>query len=208
MEVQVCSIVCRYATTDADGNFEQGGLEGALFKVDAMGATWSQPGYGNALYGVELATSENFAIPAPLVVPPVNGPEAVPETAGTETYTLGNVSVTFAANEMSYPFGAVDRDTGELSLFAGAIEGAAIPPLWSITPSIAVTLLPWATQPGGPMDIEVTGVSVADGSYSVYSLAEYGEIEGPLGTGTVSGGTASVSGIQPSVWTWIFFVPN
>ena len=207
MEVQVCSTLCRYARTDANGNFDQGGLEGAPFKIDAVGATYGTPGYGNALYGVDLTTSQAFSIPAPMVVPPVEGPVLVPETAGSDTYTMGRVSLTFAASTLDLPFGVTDENDN-IPLYAGALEGDVIPDLWSVDPAFVVTMLPWGVEPTEGMDIEVTGLSVADGTYDVYALEEYGGVEGLLGTATVSGGTATATGIQVSYWTWILFVPQ
>ncbi len=207
MEVQVCSIQCRYAITDASGNFSQGLLESARFKVDAIGAVYSSPGFGNALVGVDLGVSENFVISAPLVVPPVSGPVSVSETAGRATYDVGAVSLTFAATDLAFTFGVVDNDTGLFDLYAGALEGAAIPQLWSVQPSFVVTFLPWAAENTGTLDVTVTGLTSPDGSYTVYALEEYGEVEGPLGTATVSGGTATATGLAPSHLTWLMFVP-
>jgi hypothetical protein len=207
VSVEICSIVCRYARTDANGNFEQSGLEAHRFKIDAIGATYSVPGFGNSLVGVELAPGEVFAMTPAMVLPPIEGPIAVPETAGSDTYDLGQVSLTFAANTLDFVFGAVDNDTGTFNLSAGVLEGDAILSHWEVTPAFLVNFLPWITAPSALMDVEVTGLTSPDGTYDVYALQEYGQLEGPLGTATVTGGTATAAGIQPTVWTWLLFVP-
>ncbi|MDP2308190.1 MAG: hypothetical protein Q8P18_19375 [Pseudomonadota bacterium] len=206
IEVQVCSTVCRYTETDAAGNFTQGGLEGARFKVDAIGATYTTPGFGNALFGVDLGISEDFTIPAPMVVPPAEGPEVANEASGAQTYVLGDVSLTFTASSLDMPFGVVE-DNGDFNVFAGVLEGASVPALWSVAPAFTVGLLPWGSEPSAPMDIVVTGLAAPDGTYDVYALEEYGAVEGPLGTATVTGGTATAAGLLPQVWTWLMFVP-
>jgi len=207
VSVEICSIVCRYARTDENGNFEQTDLEANRFKIDAIGATYSVAGFGNSLVGVELAASEVFAMTPAMVLPPIEGPIEVSETAGSDTYDLGQVSLTFAANTLDFVFGAVDNDTGKFNLSAGVLEGDAVLTHWEVTPTFIVNFLPWITAPSAPMDVEVTGLTSPDGTYDVYALQEYGELEGPLGTATVSGGTATATGIQPTVWTWLLFVP-
>ena len=205
--MQVCSLVCRYTSTDAAGNFSQAGLEAAKFKVDAVGAEIEAANLGNGLVGVTLAEAEVFAIQPAIVVPAVEGPVLSNKNASRQTYAVGRVSLTFAGTDLELPFGAADRDTGAFDLYAGVLEGAEIPAFWSVTPAFAVTLLPWAVRPAGPMDIGLTGLSVADGSYSVYALSEYGEVEGPLGTVEVAGGAGTASAVQLSSWTWVLFVP-
>ncbi|MDP2312230.1 MAG: hypothetical protein Q8P41_04940 [Pseudomonadota bacterium] len=207
MEVQICSTVCRYLTTDAAGYFGIANLEAALFKVDAIGASYGTPGYGNALVGVDLAQDQVFEIAPAMVAPPIDGPVVVNEASGSQSYTAGQVTLTFAASSLSMPFGAVDSDTGNFDLYAGVLEGAAVPAHWAVTPSFTVNLLPWGSELEAPMDVVVTGLTSADGTYDVYALEEYGAVEGPLGTATVVAGTATASGLQPAVWTWLLFVP-
>ena len=76
-----------------------------------------------------------------------------------------------------------------------------------VVPQVAVSFLPWLTEPGAPMSLTISDLSAADGTYQVYALEEYGEVTGPIGTATVAKGTATITDIQPTVWTWIFLVP-
>jgi hypothetical protein len=201
MEVQVCDLVCYSYQTDADGGFASGEIDAATYKVDALGDTLDGRGYGRARVPIELQPGEALVLPYTIVLPPIEPAQS----ARSGTYTFGRVAWTVDAMDLDPDVGAPESPA---EVAAGYVAPEYIPPAWEWTtpPAFAVAFLPFAVTPLAPIELEVSGVS-GPANWEVYAVAGHGELEGPIGSATLSGDVLATADSQPSKLTWLFFVP-
>lgn len=195
LEVQACKSLCIQGYTDATGVATFTEMEAGCYKIDALGERVDGGDYGRIRVYVEVGAGAAVTLSDELFLPKMAGKQTL--TSGT--YTFGDVTWTVDASTIAVPFG---YPAGEFDV--GAVAGADVPALWDITAAGAVAFQPLASEVSAPFDLSVTG-DYADGTYDVYNAGEHGELVGPIGTATATGGVLTATGIEPEFLTWILF---
>lgn len=193
--LQLCSQLCFYGYTEADGSFLFEDLDGGDYKIDADGFDLGSS-YGYGRFPAPITANVANTAPLPLFVPDAGSTKTV--TSGT--YTFGDVTWTVDSSILTLPLGY-----DEFSFTVGVTDGLVVPDYWSLAPVAIVTFLPFATSVDGSFDLVVSG-AYADGNYTVYDVDVHGNAE-EAGTAVASGGTLTATGLTPSNLSWILFVP-
>lgn len=203
VEMQLCETVCYSAQTDSSGVYSFTEKSGGSYKLDALGHTVDAE-LGWIRVHVELAPAAAWSAPAALYLPHVYGPESL--ASGSATFGAGMGSVTLGADleNLTVPFG-FEAD----EFWGGFVAGSEVPAMWDVQNVMAAAAFsPLGTVVKAPIDVSVNAGSAPDGTYNVYSVDAHGEIEGPVGTATASGGVFTATGLQPTILSWLFFVPQ